>query len=240
MAIDFTAASQRVNFGAISALANLANKTVTAWVYPDTIDAVSSDAIVTKDYLDEPNFKGWNFLYYSDSGTNKIYYGHWYSGTSGTWTADDDITAGAWQHVSVTYAVGAANDPTFYRNGIQVTTDTETTSSGDSADDTTYTLNLGGNQEFSGYSMDGRLQDVRIYNRILSADEIYALYTSRRINYLRYGLVFHAPLIGAAGCTKFDGTTLGATNYLKDIAGGVQGPVVGAPVGAGNVIQRVY
>lgn len=244
MAIDFTAAGQYLNFGNTTAYDDLTSKTVTAWVYPDTF---AYNAIVVKWKSQAPLTYGvgWYLICGDSEGTPFVTFVQTYasgaSGTAGVWRAYGDIATGSWQFVSASYTVGTANTPKIYLNGQEITIDDTTTPAGTVHADNTIALSIGGEQDIVGkFPFDGKIQDVRIYNRILPADEIYALYTSRRISFLRCGLVFHIPLIGASGLTKFDGATLGATNYLKDIVGGTQGTVVGSPVGAGNVIQRVY
>jgi hypothetical protein len=89
-------------------------------------------------------------------------------------------------------------------------------------------------------SMDGKYQDTRVYNRILSATEIAELYNSRCQRSVMDGLVFWPEMDGAKGISSFDGATLSSANTIIDRISGVQGVPSGSPIGRGNTIQRIY
>jgi hypothetical protein len=87
------------------------------------------------------------------------------------------VALGAWQHVALTYDTGsAANRPIFYRNGVVVTTTVQTAPAGSRSSDAASTLSIG-NTTALDRTFDGAIDDVRIYNRILSASEIGTLAT---------------------------------------------------------------
>lgn len=85
-------------------------------------------------------------------------------------------TLGEWYHVCATYI---SNTVKLYVDGELVTTDTNTATPGD-----THNFNIGRRQGDAGY-FTGKVNDVRVYDHVLSAREVYEL---------AKGLVIHYPL----------------------------------------------
>ena len=158
-----------------------------------------------------------------------------FSTTAGIWeSADEFFTTGyatVWTHIAITYNADAdTNDPVFYVNGTSISvtefqTPSGTRSSG-AADDLRIGMRLGG---FGGF-LDGRMDDVRLFTRLLTAEEVAILAAGYR-----------GPLGGEGGwwsCDNFrgiahpDGTTLtAATHYLRDESGnGNTGDPIGGVV----------
>jgi len=83
-------------------------------------------------------------------------------------------TVGTWYHLVGTIANGdqLLSTCTFYINGAYISSNTSQTSN--SMSNTTSTLQLAGN----GFALEGMLDDVRIYHRVLSATEVANLYNS--------------------------------------------------------------
>ena len=98
------------------------------------------------------------------------------------------------------------------------------------------TTKIGGFGVLSGTPFDGIIRDVRVYNRILAAGEILDLYNSKGADHNDYGLVFHVPMISAAGLQTFGGGTLTNTSYVYDRISGLQGTPSGSPVGVADTI----
>ncbi len=108
-------------------------------------------------------------------------------------------------------------------------------------DDSDGSLYIGGyNGMTANYGMDGKIEDPRIYNRILSAAEVAELYSARMVRSIPNGLVFHPVFCGAKGLAQYDGTTLTSANTFIDEIGGAIGVPSGSPIGRGNTIQRIY
>jgi hypothetical protein len=79
------------------------------------------------------------------------------------------VTAGVWQHVAATFDPGAAGGAKFYMNGQLVSSvDASTLNKGDSA------FVIGDNQW--GQFFDGDIDEVAVYNKVLSADTIASMY----------------------------------------------------------------
>ncbi len=82
------------------------------------------------------------------------------------------LPTGVWKHVAVTRN---GNTGTLYVDGVQVGTNTSMTLSPSSLGNTTN--NWLGRSQYSGDAyLDGQLDEVRIYNRALSASEVLALF----------------------------------------------------------------
>ena len=88
-----------------------------------------------------------------------------------------------WSHVCVSYDESSpSNDPVLYINGVAsiVVEDTAPTGSADSLSSQPQAIGvLTDNSSFIDY-FDGVIDEVRLYNRILSASEVKALYDASR------------------------------------------------------------
>jgi len=223
MAIDFSdVAGQGVNFGTVSAVQNLTNKTLSVLV---DLDATTSGFVIIfwgTGGADEYWYMGINSF-----DQLSLYYA--FSTTDGVWSSTDAITTG--RHlITITYNNNATtNDPIFYIDGTPVAITESITPVGTAKSGTAHTLYIGGRITTS--PLDGRFADLRIYNRILSAAEILDIYNSRCMNNNFNGLVFNPILYGAAGLQLFDGVSLAAGNTIIDPFSGAVGVPAGSPVG---------
>ena len=89
-----------------------------------------------------------------------------------------------------------------------------------------------------GYA-DGRMEDVRVFNRLLSPTEVAILWAGYRGPL--GGEVLWLPMDGARAIAHFDGATLvAATNYLNDMSGnGNHGDPAGNPLGRASGCPRL-
>lgn len=235
VAVDFAGTNNSIAFSAPAAR-NLTNKTVTAWVNIDSFVSVNWDSVVVL-YGSSNEYWGMFIVDSSGSGGSLLYFQD-FSGTDGIWeTADGTLTTGK-HFIAITYNNSAtANDPVLYIDGSPVAVSVEQSPTGSYVSGATTSLFVGA-ERAAVNAMDGRISDVRIYNRILTAAEIAELYSGRGGAKNDYGLVFHAPCVSAAGLQTFDGTTLTAnTNYVYDRISGAQGNPSGNPVGRADVIS---
>src|SRR4030042_578208 len=151
------------------------------------------------------------------------------TGTGGVILDTTNIPANSWTHIFITYN-GATGTGTLYRNGAQITT---TPMQGEARDysDNVY-IGAAYNIADSGtWYFNGTIDEVRIYNRTLSADEILAHYNSTAPNYIQnhslprtdnngnYNYTFTAP--STAGTyevktnTTYNGMSAEATSTLN-------------------------
>lgn len=243
MAVEFTGANGQhiainINTG------NLINFSVSAWVYIDSLPTSPNDKIIMRKY-GAGGRVDWMLSAYANS-TPTIWFTVFdgptqflvaYAYTSILFP----ISTGVWSHYVATYE----HDPLLptikiYENGNEVEYgDTESNGIIRVDSDGDYPLLIGGSS-LSGFTIDGKIEDPRIYNRILSQSEITELYQSRMIRSVSNGLVFHPVFCGAAGLSKFDGATLGTANTIADWVSGAIGIPYGNPIGRGNTEQRIY
>ncbi len=80
------------------------------------------------------------------------------------------LTVGEWQHVAVTFAPGAADGARFYVNGRFVSS---TLASALNKGNSTFWI---GKNQWAGQVFDGAIDEVVVYDKILSADTIAAMY----------------------------------------------------------------
>ena len=91
--------------------------------------------------------------------------------TPGNQSSTGSILPGVWQHVTVTYDKVKV---TFYINGKQ---DTQLGMTG-GLKSSTNQISIGKDGSYAQYPYNGLIDDVRIYNRALSAAEIAELYNA--------------------------------------------------------------
>ena len=83
-----------------------------------------------------------------------------------------------------------------------------------------------------GDGLDGYIDDVRVYNRILTANEISTLYACRGTDKILYGLVNRWLMYEGA-----EGVTMSGSGSVKDIAGLQHGTPNGSPTYAGSFLK---
>ncbi len=172
--------------------------TISTWLYPRTTGEASAGSILSRpnqytlamcdaDAISCP------------SAPNSLQFAYpYYEGNEGLWyTGANSITLNAWNHVVLVYDKGnIANTPIIYINGTRVNVATSSIPSAPTGIEG-YFVTLGNNSN----NFDGKMDEVRIYNRALSAAEISALYAGGGSSFgssavlgggtLRNGLVGH-------------------------------------------------
>ena len=134
--------------------------TMEMWIYPDALGG---------------------FLFANDAGTSwksSASTATWHTRIDGSSTRDGmalpSLTTGEWTHLAFTYD-GVNDVKKIYKNGVTVTTKTPTSHGAGSLDLDSATANMIGNSN-DGSNFNGTIDEVKIYNRVLSADEIKADY----------------------------------------------------------------
>lgn len=226
MAVQFTAAGQGImfnkSFNMPGGITMMAWCYVDGWYPPNDTSktmmhiANSSETGVYSINVDPYNA---NFSFLSYNSPNL---GFW----------EFAITTGQWVHVAVTYDPYHTNiDPIAYVNGSPKAVTETVTPSGSHA--ITPTKIYVGNPYAA---FNGKIADERVYNRILTAAEIYEIHAMKALKSNETGLVFHPNMLRAEGLTAFDGALLGATTYFYDEVGGEKGVVSGSPTGMSDTI----
>ena len=186
-ALNFDGTNDYVDVANNSDLDNLSAITVTAWIKPTTFGGSSKGRIVDKGSgtgCSDGN-ECWTFSLNNNDATNALEFYVFYRTVALTArSATNTITTGVWQHVAVVWdgSTSSANVK-FYINGALVSTQTVSDGSGsrDSGTgchvligDRPATTCLGGADGTRQFN--GNIDDVRIYNRALSAAEVRRLY----------------------------------------------------------------
>lgn len=151
-------------------LNNLASFTLLAWVYPRSFPALPERVIDKRN----ANVDG-AFIWYLDNDLS--FEAHRWQTTNGAWgTVAGTIALNAWTHIATSYDYSStANDPQVYINGVLTSTTESSTPAGTLASETE-TLNIG-NRNAADRPFNGFIDEVRVYNRALSAQEIAWLFS---------------------------------------------------------------
>ena len=161
-------------------LADLGPLTVAAWIRPVNFNAVNGGAqrIVVKEpsYAAASDLGRWIFVLDSN-----IPGGLEFIKTFSMQALDVEtqltLTAGRWQHVAVTWdGTTAITGVKFYLDGQPVLIQNAVTGTGLAGTDAVYDVTIG-NEPGATRAFTGDIDDVRIYNRVLSSTEIAALAT---------------------------------------------------------------
>jgi fibronectin type 3 domain-containing protein len=170
-ALSFNGGTSEVTASGSGTLANLYSTglTVSAWIKPTGSGGGSGGRIVDKDNNDS----GW---FFAMSGTTQVKFTS-DQDTSGvtTRTSAASISLNTWQHVLVTWTgtAGGANVH-IYINGVQAD-GASTDGTGPEFTDSATPLTIGNRSVDSARGFAGAIDEVRIYNRVLSTAEIQAL-----------------------------------------------------------------
>ena len=195
-ALDFNGSNQSVDLGTAQVLGDLRNQfTVAAWVKPDAttgIQRVISSKVA--------NF-GWG-LGLSGTGLRFTTYGN----------TDYDIpaslVAGEWTHIAA--AMKANNSVEFFVNGVSIGSRTGSFLSTPSSNGFQIGLGIVGGEGFNG-----KLGEIGVWNRVLSASEIGTVRQSfpDRAN---SGLIGYWPLNETSGDSAFDLSPGKLTGVLRN------------------------
>jgi len=179
-ALDFDGSDDYVSSNDSSSLQDVFDDggTISAWIKPNTTGEGGFGRIAQKGTT---NTSGWEW--YVDSATSgdlsKVAFRHNFSPSKGTWKSSDfvlPIATSQWTQIVVIYISDSdTNDPVYYVNGSSISLTEINTPSGTRNTDNGADLYIG-NRETFDRTFNGLLDDVRIYNKALTASEIKQLY----------------------------------------------------------------
>jgi len=177
--MNFDGANDELDAGSRTSLDNMnvGGVTISAWIYPETEGELNSGSIVSKlggdaDFPDP----GYNFHIDVD-GTNTL---EWVVGFSDSHielvASNSVLTLNTWQHVALTWdgSITATNSH-IYVDGVEVSYQETTNGAGSYASDAAVVLTVG-NVPDGSRTFDGNMDEVVVFNRVLTSQEIYALY----------------------------------------------------------------
>jgi hypothetical protein len=223
-ALSFNGSTQSVAISGAGAVANLytTGMTVSAWIKPAGLGGGNGGRIVDKDNNDQ----GW---YFSLNASNTLKFASdQFSGTSPSVTsASSAITLNAWQHVVATWdGTTSGAGIHLYVNGTLLTGTTVVTGANNTTTypDPTTPFTIGNRPTDNARGFNGLIDDVRVYNRVLSAAEITALADSTAPT-APSGLTTGAAATSSQINFTWTGSTdaVGVTSYLVERCAGGSG-----------------
>lgn len=217
--------SQYVQFDDVSGLTGLPAKTFAFWINQDSYIADTNPIyLVGDDNADELNILRVNF-----AGNNGwIMFSAGFTTAQGIWAVQSNVLPiNGWHHVAVSYdGSSTSNNPVIYVDGVAKSVTRLQSPVGTWISTGANKLRVLGT---TANSVDGKLENWKIYNRVLSAGEVAELYNSRTVTVNDLGLIFDLYAIGAAGYQEFNGAALAAENTLTDRMSGRRGIPHGGP-----------
>lgn len=222
-ALQFDGASDEVTTADINATEGVQAMTISVWIKADTL--VNFANIVTK--FNTTN--GWTFQTGGSGagGSNDmVFYPDTGGSGDGVFTNADSHVAGVWEHWVMRFdgtVVDDLDSIDFFKDGTEITTESQTAAIGNTTDSNTALVSIGGDNTIGGpdNEFDGAIDEVRVYNRALSDSEIRALYgtgggavrVSNSSKVLQQGTTLGSGLVGH---WTFDG---GDTRWTSPTAG---------------------
>ncbi|UCF43774.1 MAG: hypothetical protein JSV99_02260, partial [Planctomycetota bacterium] len=130
--------------------------TMSAWVYPTTIGGIRHQVISTDD-------GGHDWSIFSQGGKWQVFTGEY------SWNSGFDVEVNKWQHIAAVFEPSA--NLIFYKNGLS-----KSRGAAPATDIDTHNACIGANPGPWEEYFQGKIDEVAIYQRALSADEIYQIY----------------------------------------------------------------
>lgn len=222
------------NAGSAASLDNIEKITIVAWTAPDNAGETSSGACSGGNLIQKAE---WCFGFAGTSNKWKLQYRWSFGGTNWITSSAPFTPNGTYHHVALTYdGSSTSNDPVIYVDGIPQTLD-DASPGGTRNDDSGGDLIIGmGVADINEY--DGRIDEIRVYNRVLSAAEITSLYNSglAKINSSQNSRLTD----GLVGMWSFNGADLTTTTAFDRSGNGNNGTLTNGPITAiGKVGQAL-
>jgi hypothetical protein len=210
-----------INYGYLPTVSNQTARCDTAWIYISDWTGKAQSIIRL----------GGRYAFYTYDGGN-LFYQRSHETTSAAYYSSGTMAAGAWYHVAVTRdesgtGLAAAK---LYINGVSQTITTLSAPVGlpQSIEGAPLTI---GNIYDNATPLNGLIKDVRIYNRILTAAEIAAIYAEGAGGTgVTSGMIFQGPVVHTGDLAYFTDHTLLSTDRLLDNIYGAIGKPSGSPI----------
>ena len=184
----FDGSNDFINLGSDASLDDLfaGGATVSAWINPAGWGENGYGRIFDKSNTTYPS-AGWALELSSPTDSLLFQVGH--SGNIGSWfSPTNSINLNTWQHISVSYdSSSTSNQPTFYINGIAVSTVVDANPSGTASTDASLDLHVGNHSQATSRTFDGVIDDVRLSDGIRSSDWIRAQYLNTSGSFVSFG-----------------------------------------------------
>jgi len=170
MQMNFNTDDDYITFGTAPVLSDLPQKTIACWIYLKSFGGGSLARI-----LDKQTSNGW-FLQVNNSEIVNGFSLLQDATSFYKWGVANTLTLNTWTHIAVVYDNTGPFQPVFYVNGVnQASVTTITAGSGAALSDAASTLYLGDNATATRI-LDGSVDDIRIYNRLMTPGQVRLLY----------------------------------------------------------------
>ncbi len=204
-ALNFDGVDEKVDVGSGSSLDDLGASTACAWIYPRGWGEGNFGRIYEK------GLAGVGYVFFLDNDgtapdqTIRLVVAYTTTSLSRSGAANL-ISLNTWQHVCVTWDGGAASSGVLlYVNGVVSSSYGEESNAVDARTSDAANSGFIGDRSDELRSFDGKIDEVRVYNRVLSSSEILTLYKSGAVQInspqnirLTSGLIAHWSLDGAS------------------------------------------
>lgn len=168
--------------------------TLSAWFNPDILPTAGNfQTILTKGDTDGTGDDlNYGLFWGRESGSNELSFNFCYTNTSGSYhcfAADGNlpITVGQWHHISATYTFATGSSIKLYFNGQLVPGSWAGATGNDAPNVTNEALWIGADNLAGGNAtdelMDGRIDDVRIFNYSLTPLQIKTIYNDGTVRF---------------------------------------------------------
>ncbi len=174
-ALDFNGTTSVVTTSAVPWVNNMARFSISAWIYPRSLGEGNHGRIIGKSAGTDISSFGWMLNMTNDVSNSLTFTMDFNSSHLSIVSSANAYSLNSWTHVALTWdGTPAGTSVKLYINGYEATTSYSASGSGARADDSANIVMIGNNPANSR-TFDGYLDEVRIYNRVLSAAEIRAL-----------------------------------------------------------------
>jgi hypothetical protein len=167
-ALQFDGVNSKVNIPATAPLNLTSALTISAWIYPTGWGSNNSGQ--GRIFQKRSQNAGYFFNLYSTSTVSNGLRFSPNNGNGSITSNSNAVTLNQWQHVVVTYA---GTSGTIYVNGVAVGSGSATAIN----DNAAISAAIGANVSDSLQKFQGSIDDVRVYNRALSANDVQTLYS---------------------------------------------------------------
>jgi hypothetical protein len=175
-AYTFSASTNNINFADLAILKLTNQITISSWIYPNSFGGGSAGRIYDKWKTTFPQ-TGYAFFIDNVVGVNSICFGTGFLISTTIARVNNAIDLNTWQHMAVAFSGTAC---TFYKNGYSIGTVTGLGAAVSGTENAVVGNNLSNVNYF-----DGKIDNLIIYSRVLTASEISKIHTSTKS---RYGL----------------------------------------------------
>lgn len=172
--LSFDGVDDYVGMGNVLDFERTNSFSISAWVKRGS---VGTSQIIASKMLASGTYRGWMVWFFSDNTIhfvlrNTLETSHLQAVTANTFTSTTN-----WYYVTVTYNGNSlASGVNFYVNGVLQTQGTPLYNNLSATTITTANANIGSRNDGASNLFNGLIDDIRIYNRALSADEINRQY----------------------------------------------------------------